>query len=49
MDMTVAGEMQDQISEASERAQGKGKGGSADARSKWQRRKQKRAKRESNR
>jgi len=44
IDMMVAGELQDQISEASDKSQGT-KSGSKDANSKWEKRKQKRAKR----
>lgn len=43
--MVVAAEMQDQIAAASEKAQSRKGGGSKNARSKWEKRKQKRAKR----
>ena len=45
IDMVVAAEMQDQIAAASEKAQSRNGDGSKNARSKWQKRKQKRAKR----
>lgn len=43
--MVVAAEMQDQIAAASDKAQSKNGDGSKNARTKWQKRKQKRAKR----
>lgn len=45
LDLAVACEIQDQIGEATEKAKGKKSSGSKDARSKWEKRKQKRAKR----
>ena len=45
LDLAVACEMQDQIGEATDKAKKKSTAGSKSARSRWEKRKQKRAKR----